>query len=558
MSYEQDLRIWALENAIKYKGKTNPKALVGKVIGAYPDKKSNMKELIQDLNTITNEINSLSLQDQEKEYATYGITKEKPKEKTLKELPNVSREVHMRLAPSPSGPLHIGHAYVLALNYEYVKKYGGKLFVRIEDTNPDNIYEPAYEQIPEDAHWLCENNISEVIIQSDRMEEYYLYGKQLLHKEKMYVCSCKPDDFKQRITKSIACPCRELGKDEQLKRWRMMHDGTYAQGEAVCRFKSDIKHKNPAMRDFPLFRINESEHPRQGKKFRVWPLMNMGVAVDDMLLGMTHCLRGKDHADNAKRQAMIHEVLGSKTPEAISVGRINFAGGLPVSCSKTRPRIEAGEFNGWDDIRLPFLRALKRRGIRPEALRKYAVEIGVTKNDKTVAMDDYFKSIYAFNQDLIDDSTKRLFFVNNPVEILIKDAPSFDTELDFHPDHMKGGRKFSVNGKFFIAKKDYDDIMKMKDGELIRLMDCLNFVRKGEQLEFHSREYAKFKGKGKRIIHWLPKDECVDASVLLLDGNMVKGKAEARINDLDVNDVIQFERFGFVRLDEKNNFWFTH
>ena len=131
-----------------------------------------------------------------------------------------------------------------------------------------------------------------------------------------------------------------------------------------------MQHNNPAMRDFPLFRINNDEHPKTGKEFRVWPLMNFSVAIDDMDLGITHALRGKDHADNAKKQAFIHKALGVPTPEAVSVGRINFTEGVEVSCSKVKPKVESGFYNGWDDIRLPFMKALKRRGFQAEALRR--------------------------------------------------------------------------------------------------------------------------------------------------------------------------------------------
>ena len=99
-----------------------------------------------------------------------------------------------------------------------------------------------------------------------------------------------------------ACNCRSLSVKENLERWKKMLDKKgYKTGEVVLRFKSSMQDSNPAMRDFPLARINETPHPLQKKKYRVWPLMNLAVTVDDIELKMTHVIRGKDHKDNAKR-----------------------------------------------------------------------------------------------------------------------------------------------------------------------------------------------------------------------------------------------------------------
>ena len=101
---------------------------------------------------------------------------------------------------------------------------------------------------------------------------------------------------------------------------------SYKEGEAVLRFKSNMKDKNPAMRDFPLARINLTEHARQKKKYRVWPLMNLAVAVDDIELGMTHMIRAKDLMDSAKRQKLMYGVLGKKFPWAGYLGMWHIKG----------------------------------------------------------------------------------------------------------------------------------------------------------------------------------------------------------------------------------------
>lgn len=557
---------YALINAIKFNGKANPGSIIGFLMKDDPTIKTKLKEVNPLIQTIVLEVNDMTLENQtlllEEKFpgAIDEKKEEKPKE-ALKPLENVHGKVVMRFAPSPSGPLHIGHAYVLSLNYEYVKKYGGEMILRIEDTNPENIDELAYTQIPEDANWICEGEIKKILIQSDRLEIYYKRARELIEKNKAYICTCEGETFKNLLSTCTPCPCRELSINESMKRFEMMFD-SYKQGDAVMRFKSDINHKNPAMRDFPLMRINESAHPRVGNKFKVWPLMNLSVAVDDMETRVTHTLRGKDHADNAIRQSMMHEVWGFKTPDAISVGRINFEG-FDLSTTQTKAKIKEGIYSGWDDIRIPFLLALRRRGYSPAALRKFALSIGVTKTDKSVHIDEFFKTINSFNKEILEPISDRYFFVKNPVKIHVEGAPNMEVKMPLHADHpTRGNRILHSKNDFYITKKDYE---KIHDGKIFRLMDCINVVKHGDKFTFDSTEYEKYKEHGCcMIIHWLPVDEkqIVDVEVKLPDGDKRVGYAEKGIQNIEKGNEVQFERFGFVRFDHKTEhkhiFWYTH
>lgn len=567
MEIEEKIFGYALANALKFNGKANPGTVIGHLMRDDISVKDRLKEINPIIQKIMEKVNSMNIDEQrqlaEEKYSWALEEKKHEKREGLKDLPDANGKVVMRFAPSPSGPLHIGHSYVLSLNYEYVKKYGGELFLRIEDTNPENIDPIAYTQIPLDANWLCEGKIKKenILIQSERLELYYKHAKTLIEKNAAYICTCDPDKFKELLAKSEPCPCRNLSVSDSLKRYEMLFTD-YKQGEAVMRFKSDITHKNPAMRDFPLMRINESEHPRTGTKYRVWPLMNFSVSVDDLETGVTHTLRAKDHADNALRQEMIHAILGFKTPNAISVGRINFEG-FDLSTSKTRQKIREGIYDGWDDIRLPFLLALKRRGYKSGALRKFAVSVGVTKTDKTVAINEFFKTINSFNKEILESESDRYFFVKEPVKIHVVNAPSLDISMPFHSAHLKrGNRSFKTNTDFYIARQDHD---KIPENKIFRLMDCINVVKKDGRFYFDSIEYEKYKELGCcMIIHWLPADETqiVKAKVLLPDKETREGFAEKTVLDLRIGDELQFERFGFVRFDSKAEdellFWYTH
>ncbi len=547
-----------LKNAVKHNGNANPNAIIGSVLKEFPESRKNIQEIRNTIVSVVNDINKLSLDKQKKELLSicpqfFNKSQEK---KGLKDLPNVDKynKIIMRFAPSPSGPMHIGHVFSGMPTSLYTKKYDGKFIFRIEDTNPDNIDPNAYTMLKEDADWVF-GNVDEYWIQSERITIYYNYAVKLIETGKAYVCTCDNEDFKKKIWSKQECECRKLSVDENIERWnKMLNPNGFEPGEAVLRFKGNINHKNPALRDFPLARINLKKHPLQDNKFRVWPLMNLSVAVDDIEAGMTHIIRAKDHQTNAIRQKMIYDALGIKNfPETLFLGRWNFEG-LELSSSKTRKLIEQGVFSGWDDIRLPFLRALKRRGYQPDAFKRFVEEVGITKNDKKMSVQDFFKALNAYNKEIVDKTSKRFFFIQNPVKIHLELEP-FKVELDFHPDNIKGGRSFNINGDFFIEKKDNIE-------GFIRLMDCLNYIKSNDKYEFISKNYEDFKTKGKRIIHWLTCDNNVNVEVLMPDASTVKGIAENTIKILKTGDIIQFERFGFCRLDSIDNntykFWFLH
>ncbi|MBD3354902.1 glutamate--tRNA ligase [Candidatus Woesearchaeota archaeon] len=583
MGLKESIRKYALQNAVEYDGKANPGSVIGKLLAEDHSLKKKMKDVSKEVKKVVAEVNKMKIEEQKKEFKKYKKKIPKKKKEEKKRLPELknAKKVVMRFSPSPSGPMHLGHSYPLSLNSEYCRKYKGKLILRIEDTNPETIYEPAYGMLPEDAKWVTKDNIGRVVVQSDRLGLYYDYAEKLVDIGKAYVCECTSDHFRELIFEKKACPCRDLPLEEHQKRYAKMFN-EYKPGEAVLRIKTDIKHKNPAMRDFPLMRINDHVHPRWASEKhelcpplekgehsvekdiapRVWPLMNLAVFVDDVEMGVTHVLRAKDHIDNAKRQEFLYRYLEKDIPETIFVGKINFEG-MPMSCSKVKKLIEEGKYEGWSDIRLPFLAALKRRGYQPDALIKYSLDVGVSQNDKSVTKEEFFKALDHFNKEVLDDKTNRYFFIEDPKEIKIDKAPKQRVELDLHPDHPKRGkREFYTDENFYIANEEFKNL---EEGELVRLMDCLNFRKEGKKFVFDSTDYEKFKKEGRKIIHWLPvSDDLVTVNLLMPDEDKTLkiGIAEPLAAKLKEEDIVQFERVGFVRLDKKEKdklvFWYGH
>ncbi len=565
--FEKFVELQALKNAVKYGGEAEAEHLIGAIMGEFPGLRGKNEEVLERAEPVVERVNSLPVEEQKellKEKHNIIMEKENKGEveggegepggdekRELKELPRAEDgEVVMRFEPSPSGPMHIGHTYALLLSYHYCTEYDGELILRIADTNPENIYEPAYDLLVEDFNWLCPDVEKEVFVQSERMELYYEYALKLIKKGKAYICRCSAEKFREFSKNKEECPCRSLEVEQNVDRWEMMKT-IYDPGDAVLRLKTEMAHKNPAMRDFPLARINTTTHPKKRKRYRIWPLMNLAVTVDDIEMGVTHIIRGKDHMDNAKRQEIMFEYLDEEYPVVLFTGRINFQG-LQLSTSKTRAKIESNKYKGWEDPRLPFVQALKKRGYQPKSFLEFAKSMGLSETDKTVSKEEFFKSLNAFNKELIEPEAYRFFMVRDPVEITVEGAPEQKLELDLHPDHKDGGRLFWTNEEFIIEREDFDEI---EEGEVVRLKDCLNFKKVEDKFVFHSGDYESFKGAGERIVHWLPaseKNELNTAEVKMPDGTIKSGPIESKALDIVLGDVVQAERFGFMRLTEKN------
>jgi len=395
---EKKVRAYALKNALAYNGKAQQGAVISALFNEGL-KRQDMKKYGKKISEIIKEVNKMKLEGQKKEFEKLkNLVSERVVREGLPELPNAKKGVVMRFAPSPSGGLHIGHALTACLSFDYVQKYGGKFIVRIEDTNPDNIYPKAYDLIKKDCKWLFKNK-AKIVIQSSRMELYYDYAGKLINKGVAYVCTCSGDDFREFVKKKKDCPCRSLNVKENRERWEnMLYKKGFKSGEAVLRFKSDMTNKNPAMRDFPLARVNETPHPLQKKKYRVWPLMNLCVSVDDIEMGMTHIIRAKEHRDNAERQKLVYRVFGKKFPWTGFLGRYKFTD-LELSATKITQGIKSGKYSGWEDIKLPTVASLKKRGYKPKAFYKYAEHRGLSEVDKILNQKDFFEVLDKFNKE---------------------------------------------------------------------------------------------------------------------------------------------------------------
>ena len=562
------VRKFTLLNAVKHSGKAQTGAVVGKILGERPQYRDSVKEVSALIDEIVEEVNDLSPDEQKHIVETEwpeAFVKEKAEEKRLPPLPNVSNysQVVTRYAPNPDCVLHLGSARAIVLCYEYAKMYKGKFVLRFEDTDP-KLKRPVlefYDAIREDLAWLgCKPD--EEYIQSDRIPIYYEHAERLVRDGNAYVCTCKPEQFRNRILAQRPCDCRSLSVEEHLERWRRMLDGGYEEGEAVVRVKTDLHHLNPAVRDWPALRIIDPvkyPHPRVGSKYRVWPLYNLASGVDDHLIGITHIIRGKEHLTNQARQEYMYRHLGWKYPETIHYGRLKITG-ASLSKSKIVQGMRDGLYKDWDDPRLATFVALRRRGIKPEAIKKMIIDIGPKTSDVTLS----WENLYAYNRKILDPTADRYFFVNSPIELTVRKVPKLiEARLKLHPDESgRGFREYAVQPQgednrvtLWVSRKDVDS---SSVGAMLRLMELFNVkiesanVYSAQSL-FVSESYEDAREVKAQLIHWVLIGHDMPCRVVMPDASEAEGVAESACEKLKPNDIIQFERFGFVRVDEINN-----
>ena len=562
---------FGIQNAVRFEGKAQMGSVIGKIMGEFPSFRRNPDEVSKIVHEILKEINSWPLDRlratlEERWPELLEQKKKKIEEKKcLPPLANVERfkEIRTRFAPNPDGPLHLGSAEPIIFCDEYAKMYEGKFILRFEDTSPD-VKAPIpemYDRILEDLEWLGVK-VGETYVQSERLQIYYDCAVDLMKKGAAYVCTCTQSSFRKHYMSKKACPCRNQSIEDNLKKWGQMLDGTFSKGEAVVRIKTDLNHPNPAIRDWPAIRIASGAHPRTGDEYRVWPLYNFSCSIDDHMMEISHIIRGKEHEVNTTRQKYIYKYLGWEYPEIINVGRLGLEVGI-LSKSKIREGLKEGLYQSWDDPRLGTLTALRRRGIQPETIRELMIEIGPKPINATLS----WGKVASINRKNIDETANRHFFVGNAVTLEVTEIDrEYSPRLPLHPDHPeRGSRNYEImpnNGVVRFAISG-DDAANLSSSSLVRLMGLFNvqILTTSPLLgKIHSVEYQHARDIGAPFIHWLPENEGIEAKIIMSDASSMEGFAGQECAKLKIGEMIQFERVGFVRVDNIAPFvaYFAH
>ncbi|NDF29688.1 MAG: glutamate--tRNA ligase [Nitrososphaeria archaeon] len=535
----------ALQNALDH-GKTQDKIVLGKILGTEPSLRTQVKEIMPTIIEIVNSVNQMS-QDQVKRQIQDkfpDLLVEKPKKQEEREgLPPLEGaeqgKVVTRFPPEPNGYPHIGHAKAAIIDEEYAKMYGGKLILRFDDTNPEAERLEYYAAIKVGLDWL-EVKYDRTKNTSDDIELLYKKCQEMLDGNFAYVCTCKQETISANRREMKPCKCSMGEMNQNMERWDKMFS-KFKQGEAIVRFRGNMSSENTVMRDPVMFRIIETKHPLLGDKYRVWPSYDFAVAIEDSIDGVTHAFRTKEYELRNELYYTILDLLKMRKPKVMEFSRLGFEG-MPVSKRILRPLIEEGKVTGYDDPRLPTLEALKRRGIRQDAIRKFVLSLGFTKAD-TLAP---FETLESFNRKAVDPESIRLHMVK--------------------PTKDMGKRTVELDGRFYLES---EDIEKLKPGDAIRFMGLGN-VKITSQSPAEGQYIGDDLGTDIPKVHWVSHKDAQKIKILIPsqlffgeEFNMsslqeINVFTEPHYNELKEGKEIQFVRFGYCRKDSVLQAIYTH
>ena len=541
----------ALFNALKHDSDAQVDAILGPMMGEHPEFREHGDEIPGVVAPVIERVNGLSTaerRDRLGELAPERLAEldadDDVDDRALPELPNAEAydEVRMRVAPNPNGPWHLGHARMPAVIGRYKQRYDGWMLCRFDDTDPETKRPDldAYDAILEAIDYLGFEP-DEVTRASDRIETYYEHARRLIDAGGAYTCSCGAEEFSAMKNDAKPCPHRDKNAATTREEFDAMVAGEYDSGDVVLRVRTDIEHKNPALRDWVAFRMVDTPHPREAAaEYRCWPMLDFQSGVDDHLFGVTHIIRGIDLQDSAKRQRFVYDYFGWEYPGVVHWGHVQVdAYDVALSTSTIKEQVEAGELDGWDDPRAPTLASLQRRGIRGEAIVDAMAELGTSTSNVDLAM----SSVYAKNRELIDDEADRRFFVRDGVERPLVGGPDA-AEAPLHPDHEdRGVREIPVGEAVRLEPADLP-----ATGERVWLKSLGPVRNTGDAFESTDDDIAVVREGDVNVVHWVPAAESVPLRLRTPDGD-VTGRAEPGLVAQDAGDVVQFERVGYARID---------
>ena len=500
-----------------------------------------------------------------------------------------------RFPPEPNGYLHLGHAKSLCINFGLAQKYGGKTNLRYDDTNPTKEDTEYVDAIKEDIKWLGFQWEKELYA-SDYFDQLYEWAEDMIKRGLAYV----DDETQEEISEhrgtvdkpGIESPYRNRSVEENLKLFREMKEGKYADGEKVLRAKIDMAHPNMMFRDPLMYRIKHAHHHRTGDKWCIYPMYDFTHGQCDSIEHITHSICTLEFDVHRPLYDWYIQTLGIYPSHQYEFARLNLTYTL-MSKRKLLELVQKGFVSGWDDPRMPTLCGVRRRGYTPEALKMFCDKIGVTKRDQLM---DIQLLEWCVRQDLNARSNRYMVVSDDPIKVTITNWPAgkvewFDAPLN--PAEPEGAkRKVPFTGELLIDRADFmedapNKFFRLKPGGEVRLkytyiIKCNELVKDadGKVVELKCT-YDPTTGPGgewrsvKGTIHWVstqfmkevelrqydrlftladmsqvPEDK--DYKDFLNPESLVieKGYAEPALLEDKSGIAVQFERVGYYIADK--------
>ncbi len=390
--------------------------------------------------------------------------------------------VHTRFPPEPNGYLHIGHAKSVCLNFGLAQQYGGKTNLRFDDTNPTKEEQEYIDAIKEDVRWLGFEWDAELYA-SDYFDQLYDWAVVLINKGLAYVDDLSPDEIREyrgSLTQpGKNSPWRERSAAENLDLFERMKAGEFDEGSRVLRAKIDMASPIINLRDPVLYRILKASHPRTGDKWCIYPTYDWAHGQSDSIEGITHSICTLEFVNHRPLYEWCLKSLDIYAPQQIEFARLDLSHTV-MSKRKLLRLVNEGHVSGWDDPRMPTLSGLRRRGVRPEALRAFAETIGVAKTNSTI---DYALFEHTLRADL-EPIAPRAMAVLRPLKVVIENLAADQTEwfeVDYyrHDETKEETRRVPLTREIYIEQDDFmaeplPKYFRLAPGQEVRLMHaCL-------------------------------------------------------------------------------------
>jgi glutaminyl-tRNA synthetase len=445
-----------------------------------------------------------------------------------------------RFPPEPNGFLHMGHAKSICLNFGIAQEFGGSCNLRFDDTNPATEDVKYVEAIQRDVQWLG-FQWDNLFYASDYFEKLYEIAESLVLKGKAYVDSQNEEEIRAgRGTVTSAGtpgPYRDRTIEENLDLLRRMRAGEFADGTHVLRAKIDLAHVNMIMRDPLLIRIRHAHHYRRGNDWCIYPLYDFAHGLSDAIEGITRSLCTLEFKDSREiYDWLVQEAGFEHPPTQIEFARLELDYTI-LSKRKLLRLVNEGHVTGWDDPRMPTIAGLRRRGVRPEAIREFCETIGVARKDARV-------EIAAFEHAVRNDlnmEVPRVLCVLNPLKVVLTNYPEDLVEdlaaPSFPPDVPKtGSRRMPFSRELYVDRDDFMEdppkkFYRLAPGKEVRLrfgylITCNEVVKNGagEVIELRcTYDPATRSGQapdGRKVqgtIHWVSAAQALSCEVRVYD-----------------------------------------
>ncbi len=460
--------------------------------------------------------------------------------------------IRTRFPPEPNGYLHIGHAKSIWLNFSIARRFGGRCFLRFDDTNPAKEEREYIEAIQEDVRWLGYAWDGPVRYASEYFEWMYGLAKELIAKGKAYVCELSADEVRQMrgtpTEPGRESPWRNRPVEESLDLFERMRAGEFPDGSKTLRAKIDMAHPNLNMRDPVMYRIVRMAHPHVGDRWCVYPMYDWAHGLEDSYERITHSLCTLEFENHRPLYDWFIDAINEGRDEQIHHSRqIEFAKLLltHVLLSKRNllAMVQEGIVRGWDDPRMHTLRGMRRRGWTPESIRAFCEEVGVTKYNSLI---DFGRLENAVREHLNAVAPRRMG-VLRPLRVIIENYPEGKVEMmeavNNPEDPGAGTRAVPFSRELFIERDDFmidppKKFFRLRPGGEVRLryaywITCTGYetdpdtgevvlVRctydpqtRGGEAPPAAADGTRRKVKG--TLHWVSAPHAVEAEVRLFD-----------------------------------------